>query len=460
MAEIQYIAVAKLWPHPDNPRKDVGDVTELAESIKANGVLQNLTVVPRLGGITGKPTGSYTVIIGHRRLAAAKAAGLKTVPCVITEMTLQEQVGTMLLENMQRSDLTVYEQAQGFQMMLNMGETVETVAEKTGFSQSTVRRRVKLLDLDPEKFRKSEARGATLQDYVALEKISDLTLRNQVLESIGTANFQQQLKLALEKEKIRVYIDQTIAGLETFAQRIDEADRETMDYQGNYGWWNKKEVQRPEDADTVQYYFKVGRNADQVDLYRQKIRSEESTAAEEGRKRRADERERRLRELKAFTKQAYELRVDFVREFSGAKRYFPEIAAFAGRVLLDFDIKRNAGIDYELLCELLSLNCDLENEDFDTAAYCQKVREHPEYSMFCTAYAGWDNDSSGYYGYSWSSEKQTYEIGYQANDDLDRLYDFLRSLGYEMSDLEKELQNGTHELFREIAEEESEAAEA
>ena len=71
MAEIKYIPVSKLWGHPDNPRKDLGDVTELAESIKVNGVLQNLTVVPLIGEITKKWDGeSYRVIIGHRRLAA------------------------------------------------------------------------------------------------------------------------------------------------------------------------------------------------------------------------------------------------------------------------------------------------------------------------------------------------------------------------------------------------------
>lgn len=68
--QMVYLPVSKLFPHPDNPRKDNGDLTELAESIKANGVLQNLTVVP-------KEDGSYTVIIGHRRLAAAKLAGRK-----------------------------------------------------------------------------------------------------------------------------------------------------------------------------------------------------------------------------------------------------------------------------------------------------------------------------------------------------------------------------------------------
>ena len=142
--KLQYIDVVKIWPHQDNPRKELGDLSELAESIKKNGVMQNLTVVKRYGEITGEWVGSYTVIIGHQRLAASKLAGLKTVPCVVAELTLEQQIATMLAENMQRSDLSVYEQAQGFQMMLNMGETVASVAEKTGFSQSTVRRRVKL----------------------------------------------------------------------------------------------------------------------------------------------------------------------------------------------------------------------------------------------------------------------------------------------------------------------------
>ena len=70
---VTMIPVAQLHPHPDNPRKDLGDITELTASIKANGVLQNLTVVPR-------NTDGYTVIIGHRRLAAAKAAGLWSCP--------------------------------------------------------------------------------------------------------------------------------------------------------------------------------------------------------------------------------------------------------------------------------------------------------------------------------------------------------------------------------------------
>ena len=61
------LSVDKLYPHPDNPRKNLGDLTELSESIKAKGVMQNLTVVPR-----AERDGTYTIIIGHRRHGAAK----------------------------------------------------------------------------------------------------------------------------------------------------------------------------------------------------------------------------------------------------------------------------------------------------------------------------------------------------------------------------------------------------
>ena len=64
------IGLEHIHPHPDNPRKDLGDLTELAESIKKNGIMQNLTVIPK----EGEP-GEYITIIGHRRSAAALSTG-------------------------------------------------------------------------------------------------------------------------------------------------------------------------------------------------------------------------------------------------------------------------------------------------------------------------------------------------------------------------------------------------
>lgn len=82
--KIKNIEIRKIHSHPDNPRKDLGDITELSQSIESNGIMQNLTVVER-------EDGEYTVIIGHRRLAAALKAGLDTVPCAVVKMDEKEQ---------------------------------------------------------------------------------------------------------------------------------------------------------------------------------------------------------------------------------------------------------------------------------------------------------------------------------------------------------------------------------
>lgn len=90
------IPLTSISPHPQNPRKDLGDLSELAESIRNNGILQNLTVVQN-------EDYTYTVIIGHRRLAAAEMAGLDTVPCVVTELSEDEQLTTIV----EKGDATV-----------------------------------------------------------------------------------------------------------------------------------------------------------------------------------------------------------------------------------------------------------------------------------------------------------------------------------------------------------------
>ena len=93
MNEIMMIPIGDLAHHPENPRKDLGDLEELTASIKANGILQNLTVVPDI------ETKKYLVVIGNRRFEAAKAAGLVELPCVISDMDHKTQVATMLDRN-------------------------------------------------------------------------------------------------------------------------------------------------------------------------------------------------------------------------------------------------------------------------------------------------------------------------------------------------------------------------
>lgn len=185
--ELVAIEVSKIYQHPDNPRKDLGDLSELTESIKKKGVMQNLTVIPGHFEDGEWKDDCYTLIIGHRRCAAAKAAGLETVPCrIVEEMDKKDQVSTMLEENMQRNDLTVFEQAQGFQMMLDLGETEDSISEKTGFSKKTVKHRLNLAKLDQEELKKkTDEEGSfqlSLKDLYELEKIEDIKTRDKVLK--------------------------------------------------------------------------------------------------------------------------------------------------------------------------------------------------------------------------------------------------------------------------------------
>lgn len=197
--EQKQIPIDMLRPHPDNPRKDMGDLTELAESIKARGVMQNLTVIPKyhLGEIA-----YYTILIGHRRCEASKIAGLKTLPCtVVNVMSKKEQIATMLLENMQRSDLTPLEQAEGFQMMIDLGEGIRSIEKKTGFSATTIWHRDKLLELDREELRKSQEREVKLTDYIKLEKLKNVEDKNECLKEIGTNNFDYTYNSKLQEQE-------------------------------------------------------------------------------------------------------------------------------------------------------------------------------------------------------------------------------------------------------------------
>lgn len=169
-----------LEPHPDNPRKDLGDLTELRESIKANGIMQNLTVVP-----VNKDWTKFRILIGHRRFAASEGV-IDTLPCAIaSDIDQKEQVSIMLCENIQRSDLSYIEQAHGFQMMLDLGDEIKDISNKTGFSTQTIKHRLAIAELPEDLINQvSEDNNwqLTMNDFIELEKVEDLEERQKILE--------------------------------------------------------------------------------------------------------------------------------------------------------------------------------------------------------------------------------------------------------------------------------------
>ena len=200
MTEIRMIPLERISSHPDNPRKDLGDLQELTESIKASGILQNLTVIPG-------PGDGYTVVIGHRRLAAAKKAGLTEAPCVVREMSQEEQLATMMAENVQRHDLTPWEQIQGVQRMVQLGMDLPEISRRTGIREKTVRRDARIArDFRPETLKKTMAAGISIQDLVELQAIDDEDVRNDVLSKYGQGySFGSAKTAALYEQNARKF---------------------------------------------------------------------------------------------------------------------------------------------------------------------------------------------------------------------------------------------------------------
>lgn len=142
------IPVDQIRPNPEQPRKALGDLRELTESVKQKGVLQPLLVrfVPR--------EDCYYIISGERRYHASRAAGLREVPCIEKVADDAETLELALIENMQRKDLTPFEEADGLQRLSTEFEyTHEDMAVKIGRSRSSVTETLSLRNI-PEALRK------------------------------------------------------------------------------------------------------------------------------------------------------------------------------------------------------------------------------------------------------------------------------------------------------------------
>ena len=432
---IENIKIEKLHPHPDNPRKEIGDISELTESIKASGIFQNLTVVPA----TGHYDGDYTVIIGHRRLAAAKQAGLKELPCVIMEMDKREQIATMLLENMQRSDLTPYEEAQGMQMMLDLGESIEDISQKTGFSESTIRRRTKLLKLDQTKFKESQARQVTFLEYDKLFEVEDEERRNKLLDHIGTKNFNNELYRAKEDEKDAKKKAAMIAKLKEYATEISRD--EAVDIKKYVKClWNGSQIDEMEWEDDITYYFYI--SGIYIYIYRDRTEEEERQSKEleereiENQEKAAAENERRTA-LGQLNKRMYQLRFDFVKECPDVRVKTDAIMQFAVCSMVQ---EWREETDTEQFGELLGFNIHDEDDEPVWGKYAFEFKENPRKVLLYAAYANYGDCASAKYS-DWRGR-------YSENESLDKLYEMLVMLGYELSDEEQQWKDGSHPLYK------------
>lgn len=181
--EVFDVSVGKIKPNPYQPRKtfDQKALEELSESIKENGLFQPILLRETLVG--------YEIISGERRYRASKLAGLKTIPAIIYDYTDQQMMEVALVENIQREDLSIVEEARSYQSLIdNLGYTQEQLANKVGKSRSHVANIIRLLKLD-DNILESVDKGLLSMGYVkVLITIDNKKRQHQIVDQIISQN--------------------------------------------------------------------------------------------------------------------------------------------------------------------------------------------------------------------------------------------------------------------------------
>ncbi len=240
------IGTGDIRPNPSQPRRHFSpeELTSLAKSITANGIIQPLTVRQTENG--------FELISGERRLRAAKLAGLKTVPCILIEADKKRSAVLALLENIQRSDLNCFEEAAAINKLIESGEiTREKISIKLGMARSTIANKLRLLKLTDEEQQLMIEKGLTERHARALLRVSDEDRRKEILAKtingswtvdtlekyIDRLERQELKKTSYEKravmlKDVRLFFNSVnkalevmkLAGVEATAKRIDRED--------------------------------------------------------------------------------------------------------------------------------------------------------------------------------------------------------------------------------------------
>ena len=177
---LRAVDIENIHPSGRQPRKKFDDarLSELAESIRSQGIIQPLVVRVR-------PAGGFELVAGERRWRAAQRAGLHQVPAIIRDVAEAQAFEMALVENLQREDLNPIEEAEGYQRLVaEFGYTQESLATRVGKERSTVANALRLLKLPPavrtmvveDRLSMGHARALLgLEDDAVIEKLARQT---------------------------------------------------------------------------------------------------------------------------------------------------------------------------------------------------------------------------------------------------------------------------------------------
>jgi ParB family chromosome partitioning protein len=211
-----------LLDHPANVRVELGDLDELAASIRQVGILEPLVVVPTDDG--------HRIVTGHRRKAAAIAAELATVPCYERPdlVAKSDQVVAMLIENLRRDGLTELEEARGYQQLLDLGLSATKIANATGTSRTRVRDALSVTKSNTA-LTAATAHGLTLDQALVLTEFEGDKAALEVLTDTAVEEPDDLLHVASrirqererQAEHGRLVADHEAAGVKILEQRPD-----------------------------------------------------------------------------------------------------------------------------------------------------------------------------------------------------------------------------------------------
>jgi ParB family chromosome partitioning protein len=192
---IKIIPLELVDPNPLQPRSNLGDLSELVSSIKEKGVLEPILV--------RRKNERYEIISGERRFRASIDAGLREIPCIEIDVSDNEAIEIALIENLQRKDLTPFEESYGLRLLSELyGYSHKEIAEKIGKSRSSITESISISKIPPDIAEKCKELSITSKTIlVEIARLKTKEKMMEVLEKFSNGLLNREGIRRIKKEK-------------------------------------------------------------------------------------------------------------------------------------------------------------------------------------------------------------------------------------------------------------------
>ena len=191
---VQEISLAKITPNPDQPRKDMGDLSGLADSIREQGILEPILV--------NKVGDGFLIISGERRYQASQLIESESIPCIVKNLKENEIIEVALVENLQRKDLHPFEEADGLRSLsINFSYTHDDIAKKIGKSRPSVTETLSLSNIESEVRQAAfEAQITAKSMLLSVARLDTIDEQLDMIERIAMGAGREEVRRQAKKQ--------------------------------------------------------------------------------------------------------------------------------------------------------------------------------------------------------------------------------------------------------------------